>query len=331
MKKLNSIQYLRGMAALLVVIFHAELKVMRISSPGIEWRSFLEAGVDLFFIISGFVMAYIYYNRKFDVIEFLRSRFVRIVPLYWIYTTAALVVYWIIPSLVNSSGGSTSILKSYFLLPTEEKYLVQNGWTLSFELFFYLIFACGCLTFKFGKKVGFASFIVSFLVYCVLLVSSAQLSKSGFIWFDLIVVEFFLGIVAFYIYRNFSIDYKVIAIMLALAVGTLFLFQSGYHRLFSYGAPMFFILISFLLLEKKGKFQFENKYLLLLGNSSYSLYLSHAFTIAISGIVLKFAIPRGPESHLIFILSIFFLVTSSVLVGLLSYKFLETPLLRILK
>ena len=125
---LYSIQYLRGVAALLVVLHHISHKGRQYDVSSLNWLNIGNSGVDLFFIISGFIMCYTTHNRNILFLEFIKLRFQRILPLYWLFTTLALVVYWVAPQYINSSGGETGILASYLLLPTGERYLVNNGW-----------------------------------------------------------------------------------------------------------------------------------------------------------------------------------------------------------
>ena len=99
--------------------------------------------MELFFIISGFIMCHTTQSsqgRWKDVGHFMVNRFTRILPLYWLLTALALVVFLIAPDKVNSSGGDTKIWQSFLLVPSEGKFLIMNGWTLTYEFFFYLLF-----------------------------------------------------------------------------------------------------------------------------------------------------------------------------------------------
>ncbi|MEI8622584.1 acyltransferase [Pseudoalteromonas sp. B129b] len=141
-----SIQYLRALAALMVLLTHTSFKLENNGSDLLSWFNIGGYGVDLFFIISGFIMCLTVQDKKINFTTFMKQRVIRIIPLYWLMTSVALIIFFINPSLVNSSGGVTSIISSYLLIPDGTKYLVNNGWTLSYEffstlffLFFYLI------------------------------------------------------------------------------------------------------------------------------------------------------------------------------------------------
>ncbi|MEQ6343181.1 acyltransferase family protein [Vibrio cyclitrophicus] len=130
---LLSIQYLRGVAAILVLMTHASYKMYVLSGSDNSNFSIGNAGVDLFFIISGFIICLSLDKQKIGPARFFINRIVRIIPMYWILTIVVLLVYLFNPGIVNSSGGETSIMGSFTLIPGDYKYLINNGWTLSSE------------------------------------------------------------------------------------------------------------------------------------------------------------------------------------------------------
>ena len=103
---------MRAIAALLVVFHHAAWKGEQYSTNPLAWFSIGSIGVDLFFIISGFIMCHTVNNKKVLFSSFIKARFIRIVPLYWVLTSMALVVFLFFPEKVNSSGGVTDVLAS---------------------------------------------------------------------------------------------------------------------------------------------------------------------------------------------------------------------------
>ena len=136
----QSIQIMRGIASLLVVLLHISVKGGQYDNGALKGFSIGGAGVDLFFIISGYVMCISTVGRPLTFYQFLLLRIRRIIPLYWLVTTVGLAIYLYNPKLVNTSGGETSIWASYVLFPNGKKFLNSNGWTLSYEFFFYFIF-----------------------------------------------------------------------------------------------------------------------------------------------------------------------------------------------
>jgi exopolysaccharide production protein ExoZ len=104
---LQSIQIMRGIASLLVLLNHISVKGYQYGNGALKGFSVGGAGVDLFFIISGYIM-----DQRLNFSQFIIRRIKRIIPLYWLVTTIALIVYLYKPNLINSSGGKTGILVS---------------------------------------------------------------------------------------------------------------------------------------------------------------------------------------------------------------------------
>jgi exopolysaccharide production protein ExoZ len=169
-QKIHSIQSLRAIAASLVVLDHTLLEL-----TGLYPNSRLTnvayniggAGVYSFFVVSGFVMAFISWHSFGDLqsgIDFLRRRFIRIVPLYWIGTLAALFFHKV--SATHGSEDSwRELAYSLFFIPYRGSDgtwspILPQGWTLNYEIMFYVIFALGlCAPRKFGLPVVFAALV----------------------------------------------------------------------------------------------------------------------------------------------------------------------------
>lgn len=144
------VQALRAVAALLVVLFHLQ-SVTRVGF-GVDWQglSFGAAGVDLFFVISGFVMVVTATRAQQGpgaARDFMARRLNRIVPLYWLVTASKLALTLAVPRLaVNDAGPAWHSVASFLFIPAwnarHEAYpVILQGWTLSFEMLFYLLFA----------------------------------------------------------------------------------------------------------------------------------------------------------------------------------------------
>lgn len=142
-----SIQYLRGVAALMIVLYHLGLPLARLGQAG-AWPEGLRHGVDLFFVISGFIMVVATRDPGVTPGTFLLRRFLRIAPLYYALTGFLLLVFAIRPSLLQSFVFAwPHVLGSFAFWPVlhpvtgaAEPVLIP-GWTLQYEMFFYLLFA----------------------------------------------------------------------------------------------------------------------------------------------------------------------------------------------
>jgi len=320
-----SVQYLRAIAAFMVLLTHSAFKLESNGSTLLNWYNVGDFGVDLFFIISGFIMCLTIEKRKDNFSSFMQKRIIRIIPLYWCLTSVALVVFLLVPSAVNSSGGETSIVASYFLIPNESKYLIANGWTLSYEFYFYFIFSL-CFVFREWQKQA-TSFILA-LLFLIGGFFSFQTPVLNFLT-NPHLLEFILGIVAFKLIKEYKPS--VALCVCFILIGTVALMQvniwgevkTALGRSLNAGVPMFFIFIGLVFLEKNMKMI---KPLYKLGMSSYSLYLLHPFTLAFVTIIFK-------KLELIDY-TLFYLATmliSSLVMGWLCYYYLEMKLDKLIR
>ena len=159
MTKLTTVQALRAVAALLVAIYHLFLNEQAgITNNGSdEVSALLEAtrngfaGVDMFFVISGFIMVYVTQNAahgKFSSLDFLIARLARIYPLWWFYCACFLVIIFagtgqLTPASYSIAAEETAgfLVRSFLLWPQEKLPYIVVGWTLIHELYFYVVFA----------------------------------------------------------------------------------------------------------------------------------------------------------------------------------------------
>lgn len=167
----DGVQALRFLAALLVVVTHSFFYATERLDPSLGQWPYGGVGVDIFFVISGFVMVVSARKRlgsrdgwKFFAVR----RLVRIVPMYWIATSAKVVVMLALPgAALHASLSMGHIVSSYFFLPTRNdegrvEPLLGVGWTLSFEMFFYLVFGLGLFLYA-RKTIWIASAVLSAL------------------------------------------------------------------------------------------------------------------------------------------------------------------------
>ncbi len=150
----EGLQVLRFVAALMVLVTHSTFYTSTRLDPGVSTWDAGTAGVDVFFVISGFVMmitsgSFVHHPKGWRY--FAMRRLVRIVPMYWIATTAKIVTVLILPGVaLRSALGPQHVLFSYLFLPTVNEAgrvepVLGVGWTLTFEMFFYAVFAVSLL------------------------------------------------------------------------------------------------------------------------------------------------------------------------------------------
>ncbi len=202
---LVSIQALRAIAALLVFWGHAINAVTSQVAADFP-HLYGPFGVDLFFVISGFVMVYSsegLFGQSGAPIKFFARRFARIVPLYWAAT--AILVWFVVPY-----ASTKAVLGSLFFAPhiPSEAPLLFIGWTLIFEMFFYAVFAIALLAKRrFAVVAGATVFLISFSVVLGPAPSVANLwsppAASSIAYLaDPIIIEFVFGMMIALIYRE---------------------------------------------------------------------------------------------------------------------------------
>lgn len=140
--QLLSIQYLRGLAAMSVLVTHALQWPLTEMNMGLLKTGRL--GVDVFFVISGFIITIIAGGGRFNPKEFQVRRAFRIVPAYWAATLLLTTLAVAMPTQFRTTIPTTEgLIKSLLFIPSLEPKapLLLLGWSLNFEVFFYLIFA----------------------------------------------------------------------------------------------------------------------------------------------------------------------------------------------
>lgn len=330
---LQSIQIMRGIASLLVLLEHISIKGGQYGNGALNGFSVGGAGVDLFFIISGYIMCVSTYDQPLNFAQFIVRRIKRIMPLYWLVTTVALIVFLYKPTLINSSGGETGIFVSYTLFPNGKKFLNANGWTLSYEFFFYFIF--GCFIHKGTYKAIKAS---SLILMLLTIIGLCYHFNEPLLFFstDSLLMEFVFGMGCFYLFNKKSIGLNhkygiglfitgVLLFALQISIGA-----TNYQKWqgLLWGITILLIFIGLLSLEglmRRSSFLIKTL-LLEIGNSSYSLYLIHPFTLSGTAICLKhFGMASNPYLFSIILLTI------SVVTGHLVYLYVERPLIAFVK
>lgn len=342
MKKLENIQVLRGVAAILVLLSH----LVRIEQHhGGNTQSlpqfFLSGviGIDIFFAISGFIMVNITRNKfQLHTARFLYHRIIRIYPLYWFYTTLIVLVVCVNPHLVNQ-GAPYELFSSYFLLPQKNEPLLAVGWTLTHEMYFYIVFSLFLL---FPERFLIRGLLIwAFMITLVPFIISVNVMHYPVLKliFSPRTYEFiggaFIAIICHHTrhkkmnYPNLLFAAAVISLILVMINHQFFanlISKSLWWVVLTVGIPSFFMLYFATKAEENG-FIFS-RFFVVLGDSSYSLYLSHVLILSALG---RIVFPLIPDNFIAHILINIFFIAASILFGLLSYHFIEKALQKNLK
>lgn len=324
------IQYLRGVAALAVVWHHARGQL-----PGLEalfpW-DFGTSGVDLFFVISGFIMVVTTIGSGMRPQQFLWRRIIRVVPLYWLLTLSMVVVALVVPSLFNTLKVSpNTLLQSLLFIPHFSQSfpdsvwpLLVPGWTLNFEMFFYAVFGVALFLPARCHLAAVSLFLLALI--CIGFAFGPFSSAVARAYTHPMLLEFVAGalIGGWWLSGQFRLPEVASALLIAIGVAMLVLRDR---------APLgYFTQIIGAVLGVVGSVDrrfgtWNSRVLQALGDSSYSLYLTHIFTLGALRVVWSKLLPAMPA---LFSGSTFMLMSLLVCaaVGWLTYRWVETPLLR---
>lgn len=279
-RRLGNIEALRFVAALMIVVVHLfglyDTKLGLL--PGLIKivGSKLEYGVDIFFAISGFVIALNLDNPKTTPSRFIKARLARIAPSYWILTLVGVVAYLVLPAAFNGVIEGKFALTSMLFVSQYFGYqfpVLASGWSLNIEMFFYAV-VFTVMVLRVPRK----------LVTLVASLAIIGLAMSSAV--STVALEFIFG---FLVYRFWPVvqnktwlGYVSAVISVALLCVQPDLLDTGNPRFLFYGLPGALALISALAFP-----QWKASVLPRLGFASYSLYLTQWFSIAILGVLLQ--------------------------------------------
>jgi len=249
---IKPIQYLRGIAAMMVVWHH--------SFTG--WIDFGPSGVDIFFVISGFIMWVTTWDKPAAPSRFMALRIVRVVPMYWLATICmAFVVGW---------AGTP---KSLAFIPYDPSPVLYQGWTLNYEMFFYAVFAASLWMPKRYRLTALLGCIAALVGVGYALKPSNAIAMT---YTSSLLLEFAVGAVIGYAWVTQRRLPAAVAVVCAVA-GVILLFKGVPLHGWSQKAGAVLLVAGCLnLVVLHG----ENGALMQLGNASYSIYLIHPFVLA---------------------------------------------------
>lgn len=341
--ELLSVQRLRGLAVLMVLVFHVEDIARKL--PG--WESVHTtysalvgySAPDLFFVISGFIMSYITFTTRFEPRRWLLSRFFRIFPMYVFFTSLVLVLWLYNPAMTMGSGAHDwgSVMRSMLMLPQAGLPLLFVGWTVEHELVFY------------ATVFLVARFLPVRWLYAVMLtLSILALCKWGVkthagvqFWdyhiLSLYMIQFTIGAFIYRFWKQAEVlGWKVPLLLSALFLGLGMRYaESGLineelpERVLTFGFAYGMLLLAVLNLEKSqrdaGRQWTKRDWMVLCGDASYSIYLSHPFVLAMFGKLYPYLhLPSGLAFVLVILSGL-----ATVAVGMLIHIFLEKPVIEI--
>jgi exopolysaccharide production protein ExoZ len=340
MSKLAGVEAARGLAALLVVLVHAtgmlaDPKYLG-EYPLAGLFKFGHAGVDFFFVLSGFIIYFIHADelgRSQYLKAYWLKRFIRLMPVYWVVLAMFGLLLVISPTKDLYERDPIAIVTNILLIPQSHGPILGVAWSLSHEILFYLLFS----TLFISKTIGRILFSCWFLmiVFNVVTQYFQDWFWGGFV-FRIFNAEFFFGLFVAHALRYWPIRFPATF----FSLGTLLFLGTGVyeswgpfhpaewpprHLAYATGAAM--VLYGLVGLENRGRLKLP-KIASMLGEASYSIYLLHVIFIMLLQqlyLVSKKYI-QMPDAGIFVIM-----VVISVAGGLVFSKIIEQPLLRYLR
>ena len=352
-RRLDGLQALRFIAAALVVVAHAESRLARTFPEAASQTLVFEVGdirhwghwgVDLFFAISGFIMFWVTrgtFQRPGAVRSFLTKRTLRIVPIYWLLTAFSVLLLAVAPSLFSYRGSMDVgwILASFAFIPwaAPEGFVAPVlglGWTLNYEMYFYLCFALMLLLPEKRAIWVISAFFLGSATLGAFVDLGSPWGRQATSW---LLLEFAAGMWVGKLYVSGLELRRPMAIVgpLALLVlaGTIFhnpapdaaaQVDNG-GRLLLWGIPSAALLLWVLVSNWSPRDSRVGRIAVVLGDASYSIYLLQVF--ALPGVALVFR-KLGVNRWVAFDLQVLLLAAVSIGLGYVFFKCVEQPLSR---
>jgi len=343
-KRFETLQFVRFLSALGVIFAHVELYEFHSTHAPLDLFSLGACGVDVFFVISGFVMVHVLQGvprNSLTAAQFFVRRMARIVPLYFAFTVVVIIGSW----LVSKTQSPHNLSFTRFFSPGKLNWdiieqsitfrrwdmqpVYEVGWTLQYEFWFYVL-----VTLMIATRINVYAFFAAYtavIVAAARLVPFPRMNPVEFMLLDPLMLEFAFGAVLYQIFersKRFHGSAWLSASLLS-AAGFLFFSYSDpymldavgvYSRALLWGGGAFFFVFFFLQLE--GKFRPQRAFIYL-GNASYSIYLTHWIVLAISQFLFWRAgwFPSGSIS-----VYVYTSVAITLFASLATYRFVEKPL-----
>ncbi len=330
--QLSGVQALRGLAACIVVLSHAASHVDK--AFGAAWLETVfhpgHAGVDLFFVISGFIILFVHgkdIGRPRRVAHYLSRRFSRVYPLYW---TALAITVAIMVAGSHAMPEFRRMVFSIFLMPAPGGQVLGVAWTLECELVFYAVFAVLVLNRSFGRAT-----MAVWLAWIALTGAGYHLLRAPPALNGMYCLEFFFGMAVAQLTRLGPIPQPrlVAATGLALFAAAMWLDGAGILKgladpgRLAYGGSAAVLMAGVVAAERGGHLVVP-RWLQAIGSASYSIYL---FQFVFIGIVWQAWLRAGLAQRLPPVACFTVLALAALAGGMLTARMVEQPLLRLLR
>lgn len=336
-RQLSVVQAGRGIAALLVVIYHAT-SMFALPKYGAHevwagWGEVGKHGVDFFFVLSGFIIYFAHRNdlgRPQALSYYLWKRFIRIYPIYWFYLTLFLLLVLLGFGTAEVSSRPIDLVSAYSLIRlSPEKPPLWVAWTLFHEVLFYAVMAILIV----HRRAGLFVMVLWLCLIAVMHESRGPVQPSfASVVYDAINLEFFMGIAVALLYERINSKAAVACIAAGVLVllgvtaydaSASFADAAATTTLF-YGLGSALVLVGLIVGERNG-FLRASRIAKALGDATFTIYLAHSMLLSIGLRFLARVAAGHPFAGEILPLV---LTCGAVAICYVLYRFIERPLLR---
>jgi exopolysaccharide production protein ExoZ len=322
---IGNLQVLRGVAAIGVVFYHTAYLLAGGQHTDLR-------GVEMFFVISGFIMCYISQN---DGTSFLLKRIVRIVPLYWLCTAFLLALSYrmVLRPWTWPVDFVPHVVESLFFLPSDRFPILGVGWTLNYEMYFYLLFAIALAIHRKAAPLIAAALVIGIL-------SLAPLGCGHFLctYYAQPYIKFFVfGIALYYFWSALApklpriatavIGTGLIALLYATELDPSLFGILSAPLPASAGIVMPVAVVAAALAMSASGTDLTSRPILLVGDASYAIYLTHTIAMIFVPRLVERGMP-APSANAAAMLAV---VAACVAIGIAVHLAIEKPIGRRLR
>jgi len=342
MSKIFSIQALRTIAAVLVCFSHVQFSVNEYAlnfglaefTDFIPFGDFFRNGVDIFFIVSGFIIYYITHGKTINTDfckRFISKRAIRIYSMYWVVLIAYLIYVILFSGGIPPEKANVAyVTANFFLIPGFR--FIPICWTLAFEMFFYISFFISLIiTMKMNTKL--IPTLIALLTTFYVISSFVYTGHDNYtIYGSPLVYEFLIGVLIANLYfkkKFLSFKQSIIALGIYAAFAIFNILNPveygfTFNYLFRWGTPAAILVYSLLSIEASG-INFNN-FISKIGDTTYSLYLIHSiFMMFFIRLWIKLGLPDLFATEFL----AYFLVLLTMCVGAIIHYSIEKQLLKL--
>jgi exopolysaccharide production protein ExoZ len=336
MKTFASLQAGRAVAALMVVLYHCYTLFCEQKYWHHSWKKYLlcgHRGVEFFFVLSGIVILNAHWadwDKPEGLMPYVRKRFLRIYPIYWIVLASILPVFQFVPSFGTGVERQPSVILSSIILVHlfENATILTVAWTLYHEVMFYIVFAF----FIINRRLGTGVF-AAWMLCSVWALISRPTNPLLTVYTSPLHLLFGFGMGAMLVVRFRAVPIPRLLLVLGL---TGFIAACVHENLTGvqlpiaaiwYGLNAAIAAVGVMELERAGKLRVP-RILGLLGDASYSIYLVH---LPLLSVMAKIIYPLWLQMRIPLIVPFLLMAVSSVALGVLAHILVERPLLNLMR